>query len=43
MAADESVMSIVITVHQAPGDPIMTSVLVMPGSRHEIEDTYALS
>ena len=32
-----------ITVHQASGDPIMTSVLVMPGSRHEIEDTYALS
>ncbi|KIR63413.1 hypothetical protein TK50_21585 [Micromonospora haikouensis] len=40
--ADESVMSVVITVHQASGDPIMTSVLVMPGSRHEIEDTYAL-
>ncbi|MEV5448172.1 GntR family transcriptional regulator, partial [Streptomyces sp. NPDC052644] len=41
--ADESVLSVVITVHQASGDPIMASVLVMPGSRHEIEDTYALS
>ncbi|MEU7983156.1 GntR family transcriptional regulator [Micromonospora sp. NPDC049081] len=41
--ADEPVLSVVITVHQASGDPIMASVLVMPGSRHEIEDTYALS
>lgn len=40
---DEPVLSIVLTVHQASGDPIMTSVLVMPGSRHEIEDTYPLS
>ncbi|MFV2104516.1 GntR family transcriptional regulator [Micromonospora sp. LOL_024] len=41
--ADESVMSVVITVHQASGEAIMTSVLVMPGSRHEVEDTYAVS
>jgi GntR family transcriptional regulator len=30
-------------VRRASGDPIMASVLVVPGSRHEIEDTYALS
>ncbi|MGW0435342.1 GntR family transcriptional regulator [Micromonospora sp. NPDC003197] len=41
--ADEPVLSAVITVFQASGEPIMTSVLVMPGSRHEIEDTYPLS
>ncbi|MFY1672700.1 GntR family transcriptional regulator [Plantactinospora sp. WMMB334] len=40
---DEPVLSVVLTVHQASGDPILTSVLVMPGSRHEIEDTYPLS
>ncbi|MGI5215422.1 GntR family transcriptional regulator [Plantactinospora sp. CA-290183] len=41
--ADEPMLSVVLTVHQASGDPILTSVLVMPGSRHEIEDTYPLS
>jgi GntR family transcriptional regulator len=39
---DEPVLSVVLTVHQSSGDPILTSVLVMPGSRHEIEDTYPL-
>jgi GntR family transcriptional regulator len=41
--ADEAALSVVITVYQASGDPILTSVLVMPGSRHEIEDTYPIS
>ncbi|MFI6758813.1 GntR family transcriptional regulator [Micromonospora sp. NPDC050417] len=40
---DESVFSVVITLHQSSGEPIFTSLLVMPGSRHEIEDTYPLS
>jgi GntR family transcriptional regulator len=43
VSADEPAMSVVITVHQASGDPILTSVLVMPGSRHEIKDTYPIS
>lgn len=41
--ADESALHVVITVYQASGDPILTTILVMPGSRHEIEDTYPLS
>jgi GntR family transcriptional regulator len=41
--ADEAVLSVVITVHQSSGVPILTSLIVMPGSRHEIEDTYPLS
>ncbi|MDG4828266.1 GntR family transcriptional regulator [Solwaraspora sp. WMMD1047] len=41
--ADEPVLSVVLTLHQASGEPILTSVLVMPGSRHEIEDTYPVS
>ncbi|WFE30074.1 GntR family transcriptional regulator [Solwaraspora sp. WMMD791] len=43
VSADESVFSVVITAHRASGEPIMASVLVLPGSRHEIEDTYPLS
>ncbi|MFI6823236.1 GntR family transcriptional regulator [Micromonospora sp. NPDC050187] len=39
---DEAVISVVLTVYQANGEPILTSLLVMPGSRHEIEDTYPL-
>ena len=41
--ADESVLSVVITAHQSSGAPILTSGIVMPGSRHEIEDSYPLS
>jgi GntR family transcriptional regulator len=40
---DEAVLSVVITAHQASGTPILTSLIVMPGSRHEIEDSYPLS
>ncbi len=41
--ADEAVLSVVVTAHQSSGAPIMTSLIVMPGSRHEIEDSYPLS
>ncbi|MFI5840358.1 GntR family transcriptional regulator [Catenuloplanes sp. NPDC051500] len=40
--ADESVISTVITVYQSSGDALLSSILVMPGSRHEIEDVYPL-
>jgi GntR family transcriptional regulator len=40
--AGDPVLSIVIAVHQASGEPIMVSTVLMPGSRHEIEDTYPL-
>jgi GntR family transcriptional regulator len=38
----DPVLSIVIAVHEAAGPAILASALLMPGSRHEIEDTYAL-
>ncbi|GIF09809.1 GntR family transcriptional regulator [Actinoplanes siamensis] len=41
--ADEAVLSVVITAHRSTGEAIMTSLIVMPGSRHEIEDSYPLS
>ena len=40
---DEAVLSVVITAYQSTGEPILASLIVMPGSRHEIEDTYPLS
>jgi len=40
---DEAVLSVVITAYQSTGAPILASLIVMPGSRHEIEDTYPLS
>jgi GntR family transcriptional regulator len=40
--ADEPVISVVITVYRSSGEPVLSSVLVMPGSRHEIEDAYPL-
>jgi GntR family transcriptional regulator len=40
--ADEAVISVVITVYRSSGEPVLTSVLVMPGSRHEIDDAYPL-
>jgi GntR family transcriptional regulator len=43
VAPDEAVISVVITAHQSSGAPLMTSMIVMPGSRHEIEDSYPLS
>jgi GntR family transcriptional regulator len=41
--SDEAVISVVVTAHQSSGSPILTSRIVMPGSRHEIEDSYPLS
>jgi GntR family transcriptional regulator len=38
----DPVLSIVIAVHASSGEAILASVLLMPGSRHEIEDTYPL-
>jgi GntR family transcriptional regulator len=43
VSVDEAVLSVVITAHQSSGVPILTSRIVMPGSRHEIEDSYPLS
>jgi GntR family transcriptional regulator len=39
----EPVLSVLIVVHQAAGEPILAAQVVMPGARHEIEDTYPLS
>ncbi|GAB7047880.1 hypothetical protein JCM9534A_30060 [Catenuloplanes indicus JCM 9534] len=39
---DESVISTVITVYQSSGEAVLSSQLVMPGSRHEIDDAYPL-
>jgi GntR family transcriptional regulator len=41
--ADEAAIVVTVTVHQASGEPLLTSLIVMPGSRHEIEDVYPLS
>jgi GntR family transcriptional regulator len=38
----DPVLILVIAVHQASGEPILASVAVLPGSRHEIEDAYPL-
>ncbi|GAA5192860.1 hypothetical protein GCM10023322_53360 [Rugosimonospora acidiphila] len=38
----DPVLSLGIAVHQASGEPIIASVAVLPGGRHEIEDTYPL-
>jgi GntR family transcriptional regulator len=43
LEAGDPVLSVVITAHQANGDPIATSVVLLPGDRHEIEDSYPLS
>lgn len=39
----EPVLTVLVAVHQASGQPIVAVSLVMPGSRHEIEDTYPLN
>jgi GntR family transcriptional regulator len=39
----EPVLAVLIVAHQASGEPILASSVLMPGSRHEIEDTYPLS
>ena len=38
----DPVLHVLIAVHQASGEPMLATVLVMPGSRHEIEDSYPL-
>jgi GntR family transcriptional regulator len=38
----DPVLSILIVVLQASGEPILATTLVMPGSRHEVEDSYPL-
>ncbi len=41
--AAEPVLAVLIVAHAASGEPIVASQVLMPGSRHEIEDTYPLS
>jgi len=41
--AADPVLSVVITAHQASGEPIAVSAVVLPGARHEIEDSYPLT
>jgi GntR family transcriptional regulator len=38
----DPVLTVLIAVHQSSGEPVAATSLVMPGSRHEIEDTYPL-
>jgi len=38
----EPVLSILLIVHQAAGEPVLAASVIMPGSRHEIEDAYPL-
>lgn len=39
----EPVLAVLIVVYTATGEPLLASALVLPGSRHEIEDTYPVS
>ncbi|MEV8517585.1 hypothetical protein [Dactylosporangium sp. NPDC051484] len=43
LAADEPVLALTIAVHTALGDLVLAVDVVLPGNRHEIEDTYPLS
>ncbi len=38
----DPLLSILIAVHQASGEAVLVTSLLMPGSRHEIEDSYPL-
>ncbi len=38
----EPVLHVLVAVYQSSGEPIVAALLVMPGSRHEFEDTYPL-
>ena len=40
---DDPVLAVTIAAYTAAGDPVLASTLVMPGNRHEIEDTYPLA
>ncbi|GAA0907667.1 histidine utilization repressor [Virgisporangium aurantiacum] len=40
---DDPVLAVMIAAYTAAGDPVLASLLVLPGSRHEIEDTYPLA
>ncbi len=42
IGADEPVLSVVIAVYTAAGEPLLVSAMVLPGARHEVEDTYPL-
>lgn len=42
VSAGEPVLHVVLSVHEAAGLPLAAALLVMPGSRHEIEDAYPL-
>jgi GntR family transcriptional regulator len=41
--AGEPVLVVTIAIYTAAGQPLFASVVVLPGNRHEIEDTYPLS
>jgi GntR family transcriptional regulator len=43
IAADDPVLAVTIAVHTARGDLVLAVDVVLPGNRHEIEDTYPLS
>lgn len=40
---DDPVLAVIIAVYTAAGSPVLVSMLVMPGNRHEVEDTYPLT
>jgi DNA-binding GntR family transcriptional regulator len=41
--AGDPVLAIVFAVHQAAGDAVLAVSAVLPGVRHEIEDTYPIN
>lgn len=41
--ADDPVLVVTIAVYTAAGDALLVSTVVLPGDRHEVEDTYPLS
>lgn len=43
IAKDDPVLAVTIAAYTAAGNPVLASTLVMPGSRHETEDTYPLA
>jgi GntR family transcriptional regulator len=40
---DDPVLAVTVAAYTAAGLPILASLLVMPGDRHELEDTYPLA
>ncbi|HEY3732354.1 MAG TPA: GntR family transcriptional regulator [Streptosporangiaceae bacterium] len=43
VAADEPVLSVIVTAYDAAGKPVQVSDLVLPGQRHELRDAYPFS